>query len=213
MVLTCICLLSLLRGASFLCWVRTLEAAVRARLGNCSDKSCVLMSNSSLTATPRGHTTSNSSPQSPRPGLVVHLNVSWWTPSWMWQTLPILKINSAFSHGLIRHWRKINCNCCATVWLTVNSFGPQYDINKHTMDSSVTGFGLFMGFVFNKIIVNFGQSYLSVKAVDIYCHLFIIFYMGSLWDCINSFLLSRPPWCLRQELHHFALRKTLWVPQ
>lgn len=37
--------------------------------------------------------------------------------------------------------------------------------------------------------------------------------MGSLWDCIHSFLLSRPPGSLCQELHNFAFRKTLGVPQ
>lgn len=44
-------------------------------------------------------------------------------------------------------------------------------------------------------------------------HLFIVFDVESLWDGVHSLLLSGPPWCLRQELHHSAFRKTLGVPQ
>lgn len=87
------------------------------------------------------------------------------------------------------------------------------------MDSSVTGFGLFMGFVFNKIIVNFGQSYPSVKAVDIllspvHCLLYgIPLGLHQLLSPLPSALMppSRtPPLCLQEDTlgstitgHHF----------
>lgn len=106
MVLMFIRLLSLLRGASFLCW----------------------WDHWSLPSEPELETAVEWCAHEP---LQPDGNI----PSWMWQTSPILKINSAFSHGLIRNWRKINY-ICATVWLTVNSFGQQYNVKKQDMSDN-----------------------------------------------------------------------------